>query len=837
MIAAADPQPRTSAIRDELRDRIQSKRQAHSNRSSYWRKVLDRSGSHLQADGLNLKWSRFIPHNPFLKQAAVLSLDQYREILFGGAAGGGKSELLLMAALQYADVPGYSAIIFRRTLTAASRSGGVLDRAHNWLAGTDAVWDSRTNAYLFPTSGAPAVLAFGYVDTFDDFQNYQGPEYQFCVAKGTPIKIGNGRTTSIENLSIGDYVETLEGLKRVTKTFKPRVKQCVSVGGQVQGIDHRILTPYGWFSYDRILELSKQFHAACKYDGASRELFLVRQSLVSCLPSDSSPVVEHALQAASDIHRQSGSHAFLEDDRNDGEVFHDSRLTTSPLPTLFFPVVRLLPVSSSRESLATRLPQDVTEDVQRLSLRRGFQGDYPADSYSYDVRLHRYGDSGLVRLPLLADAATKSRLRLPPDALDNAPSRTHARLSEYVHPYTRERRPVDAAVEVVPLEFVPCGEREVYDIRVESVSNYISSSNIVSTNCGWDELTQFPDGWGKESYLYMFSRLRRLTGSDVPLRVRAACNPGGWGHQWVKERFDIRKCLSTETFKGYSTKRPFVPSYAWDNPYLDTETYLENLLELDPVTREQLLSGDWSVTTEGRFKPQWFRRYCTRDPYLSLSPSIETAKKNYLIDQCRMFLTCDYAGTEAPTESFRKNQEPSWSVISTWLAVNNRYLLLWNSERFQVETPELITRIKAVYDSYKQRSVRPEFIAGEANGFNFPIYQSLCNLGLPMKPIMPHTDKLARSTGARLRAERGDIYLPAPGDRQHGPWLESWEDEIFRWTGHPWQTADQVDALSNADLCMSTEISNGASETNGNGSAIPIAVPGISGIGFGTTRR
>ena len=33
-----------------------------------------------------------------------------------GAAGGGKSSALLMGALQFVEVPGYAAIIFRRTL-------------------------------------------------------------------------------------------------------------------------------------------------------------------------------------------------------------------------------------------------------------------------------------------------------------------------------------------------------------------------------------------------------------------------------------------------------------------------------------------------------------------------------------------------------------------------------------------------------------------------------------------------------------------------------------------------------------------------------------------------
>jgi hypothetical protein len=38
---------------------------------------------------------------------------------------------------------------------------------------------------------------------------------------------------------------------------------------------------------------------------------------------------------------------------------------------------------------------------------------------------------------------------------------------------------------------------------------------------GFDELTQFKES----SYTYLFSRLRRLKDSDIPLRMRSASNP------------------------------------------------------------------------------------------------------------------------------------------------------------------------------------------------------------------------------------------------------------------------------------------------------------------------
>jgi hypothetical protein len=65
---------------------------------------------------LRLKWNDFIAEEPTPKQRAYLCLP-HKEAFFGGAAGGGKSSALLMAALQYVDVPGYAALVMRRTLT------------------------------------------------------------------------------------------------------------------------------------------------------------------------------------------------------------------------------------------------------------------------------------------------------------------------------------------------------------------------------------------------------------------------------------------------------------------------------------------------------------------------------------------------------------------------------------------------------------------------------------------------------------------------------------------------------------------------------------------------
>jgi predicted phage terminase large subunit-like protein len=122
----------------------------------------------------------YSPHPPSPKQRAFLELDGL-EVFFGGSAGGGKSDALLHAALQYVDVPGYSALILRRTKTDLALPSSIKARADEWWMGTRAKWDAELNGYRFPTrTGEPdATIAFGYLQHEADKYRYQGAEVQF----------------------------------------------------------------------------------------------------------------------------------------------------------------------------------------------------------------------------------------------------------------------------------------------------------------------------------------------------------------------------------------------------------------------------------------------------------------------------------------------------------------------------------------------------------------------------------------------------------------------------------------------------------------------------------
>lgn len=125
---------------------------------------------------------------------------------------------------------------------------------------------------------------------------------------------------------------------------------------------------------------------------------------------------------------------------------------------------------------------------------------------------------------------------------------------------------------------------------------------------GWDELTTWPT---PTNYLRMKARLRSARPEVKYRRIRATANPGGPGHEWVKEYFGIDRyprggvVLTPED--GSKMDRLFIPSRVQDNKILldaDPE-YVNRLRSLgSPELVRAWLEGDWSVV-QGAYFPEF----------------------------------------------------------------------------------------------------------------------------------------------------------------------------------------------------------------------------------------
>jgi predicted phage terminase large subunit-like protein len=158
---------------------------------------------------------------PSSKQALFLMLLEVLEGFYGGAAGGGKSDCLLMAALMFVDVPGYSAIIFRRSYTDLSKSGALIARSFEWLSGSKARWDAVNHTWNFPSG---AKLSFGFLENDFDVYHHQSAEYHF---------IGYDELTQFTEFQ---YTYMISRARRLEGSFVPiRIRSASNPPGLVRG--------------------------------------------------------------------------------------------------------------------------------------------------------------------------------------------------------------------------------------------------------------------------------------------------------------------------------------------------------------------------------------------------------------------------------------------------------------------------------------------------------------------------------------------------------------------------------------------------------------------------
>jgi hypothetical protein len=137
--------------------------------------------------------------------------------------------------------------------------------------------------------------------------------------------------------------------------------------------------------------------------------------------------------------------------------------------------------------------------------------------------------------------------------------------------------------------------------------------------------------------------MSRLRGSNpnIKRQIKAATNPGGVGHAWVKERFidigdpeRIHRPAPTADEPAPGS-RCFIPAKLQDNTRLMEADpgYLQRLENLPEALRRQLLDGNWD-SFDGMAFPEW-------------SKDIHVIKPFQIPDTWKRFRAIDY-GRSAP---------------------------------------------------------------------------------------------------------------------------------------------------------------------------------------------
>lgn len=597
------------------------------------------------------QWS---PQDPTERQALFLGISDIREVFYGGAAGGGKSSCLLMAALEHVNTAGYSALLLRRTYADLSKPGALMDRAAGWLRSTTAKWNEQKKQWTFPSG---ATLTFGYLDTENDKYQFQG-----CFASGHEMLTENG-WKRIEDVQVGEVVATLNPQTREVEYQPVSATQQYAYDGEMVSVSAKlgasfVVTPNHnvWWSSQsrgrgtnyklkkaeaRNIRKSMRIPQWGKWSGVNAPAEVVfpksrRSPAYTFKWKDFAEFLGWFVAEGHYADRYGG--IGLSQTKKDGIAAIEALLTRMDVKWHYdgrkftFSSVELashLRTHTGALCDNKRLPRYLfkyrAEDLQPLlrGLMAGdgtwYQSGRNHENGVYKTTSNQLADD-VCELALICGFRPTKTLGKP-RPVDNRFGVGRPIWSVSLC----DKGEADTSLDTAEIKRVPNLDGRVYCVTVPPYHTILIRHNgrvcwsgqSEYQYIGFDELSQFTES----QYLYLFSRLRRLATSDIPLRMRSASNPGGVGARWVYKRFIPEKFTPNDAVEakvwwkegaddsGREFKRAFIPAKLQDNPHLDREQYEEFLNELDPITREQLLRGDWLISERGDILSMWDEKY------------------------------------------------------------------------------------------------------------------------------------------------------------------------------------------------------------------------------------
>lgn len=526
-----------------------------------------------------------------------------RMILFGGARGGGKTDCAIGRQVYGAMEHGYkwNGLFIRKSYKYFSELRRRILELIRFGLPAELKGSAQGTNYLRFSNGALVTLTV--VESLDKAEFLQGQ--QFCVAKGTLIRMADGSGREIERVEVGDMVATLEGPRRVSRVMPARTSPCVRVetpfGEQEHPTDHPIFSTGGWQSYSSVLGSGSRGAELSSREFSGLRSVDVRAVFVPQLPDRGvfrggipsalhvSPGFVTRLGARVRTRCRSLFSVSSRSWRRRGQFLRfEGRLSACRDATL----LHERPCGATAERV------------------RGFRWNCFVGSRRGGGCARRFRGSGSGIVPSRADVGRRYRdfWAKPGGVRDSIRGCSPLGLSRYEHPYTGRMREVVVETISGACRMTPCGDRVVYDLTVEEANHYIShETGLVNKNTeiSIEEACQFPF---IDQLIEMAKGCLRSP-HGLTCRMFLTANPGGPGHNQVKARFmplGVRPGQIMTDDIGMTSV--FIPSNVNDNKILceNDPEYVALLRSIkDPMLRRAWLEGDWDVVLGGFFSDVW----------------------------------------------------------------------------------------------------------------------------------------------------------------------------------------------------------------------------------------
>lgn len=502
-----------------------------------------------------------------------------KEVLYGGAAGGGKSYSMLIDPLRYANNPNHRALLLRRSMPELLE---LIDTSRQLYprAFPGAKFREVEKRWMFPSG---ATLQFSFVDTDQDVYRFQGQAYTW---------IGIDEITQYPTPFVWDYLRSR--LRTTDPSIKTYMRACVDEGD--------VLTTSGW-----------------------KDIKEIKTGDIVCSVTDKGALTNRRVTSTSsyDVNeplvrvRKKNLYMSM---TNDHRVVYKKHGSTN----------NTIDRWNEIESKSVNVVRTIDSSCKN--------GDFQITNKHLWEYVKQFGKSHQKHFPRdFLNSASDEQLDLAFRAYILGDGNWQSENS--CTAYTTSRQLVDDLQEIglklgyktqyKKYELEDTSHRDKYCVYFTKNS----TTTKVDTDCKNRNDVSLEHYTGKvycitvegtENFVLRQKGFVWLSGNTA--------NPGGVGGWWVKKMFvdpgekegvpfwatDIEtgevlrypdNKFVSEELRGQPTfKRKFIPARLTDNPYLmQSPEYLSMLASLPETQRRRLLEGDWDIADDTAF-PEFDRK-------------------------------------------------------------------------------------------------------------------------------------------------------------------------------------------------------------------------------------